>query len=64
MHYAPETLKSEVNVYPILREINIGKIWMSKIAFFTISEILNFEFWYIWDLEMTQIYIKSKFRTS
>ena len=33
------------NCHPILREINFGKIWVSKSAFFTILETLNFEFW-------------------
>ena len=28
-----------------LREIDFGMIWISKIAIFTISETLNFEFW-------------------
>ena len=35
----------EFNCHPILREINFGKIWISKIAIFTILETLNFEFW-------------------
>ena len=35
----------EVLCYSILCEINLGKVWISKIAIFTISETLNFEFW-------------------
>ena len=35
----------ELIYHSILLEINFGKIWMSKIAIFTISETLNFEIW-------------------
>ena len=35
----------ELIYHSILLEINFGKIWISKIAIFTISETLNFEFW-------------------
>jgi len=49
---------------PILLEIIFGKIRLSRIAIFTISEPINFVFWSIWDLEMAQVDKKLKFRTS
>ena len=33
-------------------------------SFLAILETLYFDFWYIWDLKLAQIYQKSKFRTS
>ena len=39
----------EINCHPILREINFGIIWASKIAIFTVSETHNFEFWLVYD---------------
>ena len=54
VHYAPENFKMwsfkglQIQIfiyYSILREINFGKIWISKIAIFTMSEAINFEFW-------------------
>ena len=49
--------------HPILREINFGKLWTSKIAFFTILEILNFEFRSIWEVKNCWNVLKSNFRT-
>ena len=43
-------LRVTIQLKLILREINFYKIWTSKIAFVTIFETPNFEFWYIWDL--------------
>ena len=37
-------VKSNFDTY-ILREINFGKIWVSKAAILTAYEILDFEFW-------------------
>ena len=50
--------------HSILCEINFGKIWISKIAIFTISQTLDFAFWHIWDLKNGSNSPKSKFRTS
>ena len=35
----------EFDWHSILREINFGNIWISKIAIFPIAETLNFEIW-------------------
>ena len=54
----------ELICHSMLREINFGKIWVSKMALFTISETVNFEFWQIRDLRNGSNWLKLKFRTS
>ena len=51
-------LKCEVEPHSV--EINIGKIWISKIAFLQFSRVWTLIFG-IWNLKITQIYQNSKF---
>ena len=43
--YVQEVWKEDFSATQILREINFGKIWVSKTAILTVLEILDFEFW-------------------